>query len=377
LENLSVDNDENENNAMRLPPIGQALPIIEFFLENFNSVLPLFHAETFLRQVIECYSHPPQQRDSIIWAAINMVLALCSQQVLADNADLNHRPEIDNIAEYFDKAQSVISSVMLGDLRLINIQTLLGMVMMLQSAQDLTPSLILISAAMRLAHRMGLHDRAASAHLDPVERRQHARVFWLAYILERDISLRSQQPSIQLDDDIDLELPEGTLVDTNITDRAVGFVTTRDGSASLNYFLARVQLANIQGALYNCLYSTRAMRLSASERSVAKQSIVGAIEEWRATVPAEFGAEVVLSTTSNSRTNAAFFCVLHAASLRCMLLIDGSHAMDEKWVSSLREHGRGTHTLQLPPSWEALVSQARSFMMLCTKAWSKDAWFRW
>jgi hypothetical protein len=282
----------------------------------------------------------------------------------------------DDTTEYLNKAQSVISTVMLGELRLLDIQTLVGIVMVLQSALDLTPSLILISATMRLAHKMGLHNRAASAHLDPVERRQRARVFWLAYILDKDLSLRGQQPSVQLDDDIDLELPS-PLLDNKDDGATAGIVITADGNARMNYFLARVQLATIEGGVYDCLYSTRALNRSHEERSMARDSIVCALEEWRASIPSEFGAAAVASSTNNHRAHIGFFCLLHLTSLACLTLISRAHAWDEQWVSSLRERGRGTRALQLPPGWEALVHQARDFMALFGETWSRGIWFQW
>ncbi|KAK9323870.1 fungal-specific transcription factor domain-protein [Lipomyces orientalis] len=376
FEEESVDGHDNVINSMRLPPLEQALPMLGVFLNNLNSLLPLFHADTLLGLVFECYALPPQHRDPVTWAAINVVLALANQYVPAGDSDGGARPRTDLTAEYLNKAQSVISTVMLGELRLLNLQTLVGMVMVLQSAHDLTPSLLMISATMRLVHKMGLHNRAASAHLDPVEKRQRARVFWLAYILDKGLSLRAQQPSVQLDDDIDLEFPS-PLPDNEDDGGTAGIVITADGKARMNFFLARVQLANIEGGVYDCLYSTRALNRTPEERSMTRDSIVSALEEWRASIPPEFGAAVVASSTSNNPTHIAFFCILHSSSLACLTLINHAHAWDNQWVGGLRDHGRGAPSLLLPPGWEDLVHQARDFMILFGEAWSKGVWFRW
>lgn len=361
---------------MTLPPLQESLAMVGIFLNTFNSVLPLFHADTLLRLVGECYALPPHQRDPVVWAAINVVLALASQQMPADDSDgsgtMRHRT--DRTTEYLNKAQSIISRLMLGEIRLLNIQTLVGMVMVLQTAKDVTPSLILISATMRLAHKLGLHSRAASTHLDPVERRQHARVFWLAYILDKTLSLRAHQPSVQLDDDIDLELP--CPLSTN-NDEDGGIVVAADGRARMDFFLARVQLANIEGGVYDCLYSTRAVNRSPEERSIARESIVSALEEWRASIPPEFGAGVVASTTRNNPANRGFFFVLHSISIQCITLVNQAHAWDQQWVAGLRDHGRGFRALQLPPGWYDLVRQAREFMILFGESWSSDVWYRW
>lgn len=350
--------------------------MIEKFLNNLNSALPLFHASTFLRLVGECYSSTPRQRDPVAWAAINVVLALASQQV-PPTGDDGVGARVDHTTEYLNRAQSVISAVMLNETRLLNIQTMVGMAMVLQSAHDPTQALILIAATIRLAHKMGLHNRATTALLEPEERRQHANVFWLMYILDKDLSLRAEQPSIQRDDDIDLDLPYSLPADSDGDDNAPGVVVTADGKARMNYFLARVQLANIEGGVYECIYSTRVAKYSPEKRRVAADSVLCALEKWQAEIPSEFGAAVVASRTNKSPTSVGFLCVLHSISLRCMTLINRAHAWNDQWVKSVHAIVRGTGELQLPVRWASLVRQARDFMVLFEQAWSKEIWFCW
>ncbi|KAL4727990.1 hypothetical protein ACLX1H_004697 [Fusarium chlamydosporum] len=153
---------------------------------------------------------------------------------------------------------------------------------------------------------MGLHNRISTEHLDPVDRRQHVRVFWLAYILDKDLSLRAQQPSVQLDDDIDLDLPIQVPGDDHDEEEA-GMVTTVDGKAKINYLLTRIQLASIQGEVYDHLYSTRASKRTSEERKISRENIVKALDQWRASVPADFNGANVITTTGNNPSIAAFF----------------------------------------------------------------------
>ncbi|KAJ3546382.1 hypothetical protein NM208_g2025 [Fusarium decemcellulare] len=379
LEDGPASDEDDAIGSMALPPLQQALPMVHSFLNNFNSVLPLFHADTLLGLVGECYALSPPQRDPVVWAAINVVLALAtfSEQAPPIGNRSTIKPRTVQTTEYLNKAQSVLSTVMLGEVGLLNIQTLVGMVMVLQSSHDNTPALILISATMRLAHKMGLHNRSASSHLDPVEREQRANVFWLAYILDKDLSLRAHQPSVQLDDDIDLNLPSSSQTHPERQSSTAGVITAGSGNSNMSYFLARVQLANIEGSLYDCLYSTRALNRSPEERSKARDSIVNALEEWQVSIPHEFGAAVVASSTSNNPAHINFFCLLYSTSFQCMTLINRAHAWDQQWISDLRDHGKGTQALQLPSGWESLVHQARDLMVLLGEVWSKDVWFRW
>ncbi|VUC37069.1 unnamed protein product [Clonostachys rosea] len=371
--------DYESTTPMGLPPLEQAMSLLGIFLTNFNSILPLFNDDALLRLFGECYATLPQQRDPVEWAAINVVLALASQHMPETTSHPcgSSSPRSHHINRYLNQAQSVVSTVMLGKIRLLNIQVLVGMIMVLQTAHDVTPALILMSATIRLAHKISLHNRAGSAHLNPVDKIQHARVFWLAYILDKDLSLRAGQPSLQLDDDVDIDLPSALPLEGDNHGDNAGVIMTANGNAKMNYFLMRVHLANIEGGVYDYLYSTRSLKRTPEERSLAIESIADALEKWQASIPPEFNADVVTSNTNNNPAVAGFFCVLHAASLACITHINRAHAWDKQWLKSLRDHGRGTEMLQLPPKWEPLVVQARAYALLFSETWSKDAWFKW
>ena len=48
------------------------------------------------------------------------------------------------------------------------------------------PSFFLVSAALRLSHSIGLHKRGSGFNLNPIELEQRKRVFWIAYILDKE-----------------------------------------------------------------------------------------------------------------------------------------------------------------------------------------------
>ncbi|KAM0413073.1 hypothetical protein ACHAPD_008149 [Fusarium lateritium] len=364
---------ENSANSMTLPSLEQTMHMTGIFLNTFNSMLPLFHPDSLLRLIGETYAVQPRQRDPVSWAAINVVLALARQQ-MPDQSEMGSEYGATN--DYIKKAQSVIWTVTIGETGLLNIQTLIGMTMLLQTANDTTPALVLISAAMRLVHKMGLHNRLSTEHLSHTDQKQHANVFWLAYIADKDLSLRTQQPSVQLDDDIDLDLPieQG---DVCGSDAGAGVVTTVDGNTRLNYFLARIQLANIQGNVYDHLYSTRASKRTPEERKISRGRIVRALGSWKESVPSDFNGDNVVITTSNNPSIAAFFCILHTRSLLCLSLITRSHAWDEQWVGNIRDCGRGTRVLQLPSEWTAMIGEARNYMILYDQLHQKYSWLKW
>lgn len=357
-------NGNKPTKPMVLPPREHVLAVIQVYIKDFNAVLPLFDAKALLQLVHDCYNVGPLQRNPVAWAALNVVLALAQRYTVVDSHN------VPSPAECINRAESVLSRVMLGDIQLLNVQVLVGMVMLLQASPDLQPSLILIATVMRLAHAIGLHDRTYSAHLDTVQAKQRACVFWLAYILDKDLSLRSKQPSIQIDDDINLELPSPTAIEHQMGDWSVpndsdmqsGIITTTDGTAKMNYFVTRIQLAVIEGGVYDYLYSTRSQKRSLNERSHALRSVACALQQWKASIPPEFSASAGIMRVPSGMLH--FLGALHSTTLACTTIMNQAHAWDAEWLASLRRYGRQGIVPQLPQQWESVVDEARDLMVL-------------
>ncbi|OAL50018.1 hypothetical protein IQ07DRAFT_567597 [Pyrenochaeta sp. DS3sAY3a] len=372
------EDEDGRPRSMVLPPLDQVLPVIHIFLQDFNSVLPLFHADTLLRLVHECYSVGPLQRDPVVWAAIYVVLALARRHHIVASRD------VPSSTTCLSRAQSVLPRLVLDNTELLNVQVLVGIVMLLQASRDLKPALILIATTMRLAHSIGLHDRTYSAHLDPLLARQRAYVFWLAYILDKDLSLLAKQPSVQLDDDINLELPspmitqyieDSSKMDDTHTVAGVMTITTAKETVQMNYLTARIQLAAVEGGVYDYIHSTRSRKRSPEERSRALESVESALEQWKASIPSEFKA------SAGSREVAPgvlrFLGLLHSTSLGCTTLINQAHAWDVEWVASIRRYDRQGIEPLLPSQWDVLVGEARDLLVLFEALGETDCWVFW
>lgn len=363
-EGENVDCRHGSTKYMDLPSLRHILTVTHVFLEKFNSVLPLFHDQTLLRLIHDYYEAKHKDRNPIVWAAINVVMALTHRQGLLGGGKTDHS------VEYLSNAQSVLSKVVLHDIELLNIQVLVGMVMLIQNSQDVQPALILIGTTMRLAHKIGLHNRASSVELDPVLARQRAYVFWIAYILDKDICLRSKQPSVQVDDDIDLDLPQSKVKERWIDDEVkfgdssmgVGIIAADDKTVSMNYFVTRIQLAVIEGGVYDYLYSTSAQKRSPEERSHALQSVAHALEQWQTSIPSELKG--IEASRRVSPDMLQFLFELEGTSLLCTTCINQAHAWNDEWVTSLRRCSIEGTTPLMPLQWEELVDEARDLMVL-------------
>ncbi|KAK5097404.1 hypothetical protein LTR70_007605 [Exophiala xenobiotica] len=143
--------------------------------------------------------------------------------------------------------------------------------------------------------------------------------------------MRQQQPSIQRDDDIDhiLPLAEVDSFQSGSTGIHSGQSTTADGAVTMNYFLARIQLAVIEGGVYDYLYSTRSQKRTPDDRAKALDSVACALEQWKASVPPEFSAATASQTVPLHLL--PFISFLHSTSFMCAALINQAHAWNAKW----------------------------------------------
>ena len=378
VQSIRVDDSglgqDQDHCSMELPPLSDVLPAIEQYLETCNSVLPLFHARTLLRSVHNWYLYPTQ-RDCSTWAAINVVLALAHRG--NNTADVFSTKKT---AEYLNKAQSVLTEVTMSGASLLSVQVLAGLVLLYQGSLDLGPPTILVATALRLAHSLGLQSRTRSECLDAAAARQHNRVFWMIYILDRDISMRIRQPPLQQDSDIDLDLPPEEPDDDD-----AGFILSSDGQSKFNFFRARVQLARIQGGLYDCLYSVRAQKSSPETRADNMARIRRMLEDWAFRVPQCFSIRSLLKLCPSGMLR--YFAILYGTRLSCLSLVSLAHSWDARWMEKLRDYGAKAGTgdaampvplpAPLPEGWDVLVKESRDFLEFFMSIQEKDASLIW
>lgn len=210
------------------------------------------------------------------WACLNVVLALTYQFPQGAAQDMQENCDT---WSYFEAAFAVVGQLMTMHVTLWSVQALLGMALVMQGTPNQGPVSLLVSAAMKLAHRMGLHRKCQDPSISAAEVEERKWVFWIAYSLEKDLSLRMRQPSAQDDDDMDVELPYE--IDNSL------FYS--GGLTRINFFFNfRARLAMIQGQIYKRLYSVKATKQTLAERVTAATELEAMLRSWRKNVPIEF-----------------------------------------------------------------------------------------
>jgi len=208
---------------------------------------------------------------------------------------------------YLQNALALVGELSMLTNELMAVQALLGMAILLQGTPNAEPGSVLISMAVKLAQDMNLHRRGnhgvVSADLE-----QRKCVFWLLYIYDKDISIRTHNPPAQDDDDMDIDLPLET-IDLN-----------HSRLNEVNFYNNHIGLSIIQGQIYKCLLSTRAQRSSEIDRLRSAKDLISMLEGWNQSSP----CMLLVENLNSIHESPSFFILLHSVILKFTYF----HALD-------------------------------------------------
>ncbi|KAI1853677.1 hypothetical protein JX265_003989 [Neoarthrinium moseri] len=307
-----------------LPPKPEAMSLLKDYFENFNCMFPLFHQPTFMHLVEKQYSNEPYE-GSGWWASLNVALATAHR--LRVMSKLVPEEEDDKAWAYMKNAMGVFTELTMRNTDLLSVQALLGMAMFMQGTPNPQPSFLLVAAAIRLMHSIGLHKRGSGFNLNPIEIEQRKRVFWIAYTLDKDLCLRSGRPPAQDDDDMNVELPDADPADN------IGNIPLADGKGKMNLFRVMCELTTIESRVYKRLYSTKAAKLSEGELLQTIGELDKELEDWKDNIPIDFRPEHEIKA---SHTPLILHVVmLHFAYYNCLTTIHRMSVHRGYWTSRL------------------------------------------
>ncbi|ETN40371.1 uncharacterized protein HMPREF1541_04648 [Cyphellophora europaea CBS 101466] len=321
-----------------LPPKEEALSLFKDFFENFNCMFPLYHEPTFMHLVDKQYSRDPYE-GSGWWASINVALAIAYRIRVMSNVV----PQEDDQKAwlYLKNAMGVLTELTLRNTDLLSVQALLGMALFLGGTPNPQPSFFLISAAIRQSHSIGLHKRGSAFNLNPIEAEQRKRVFWIAYMLDKDTCLRSGRPPAQDDDDMNVELPSNDPPDN------IGNIPL-EGGGKVNLFRLMCEFAIISSKVYRRLYSVQASRQTDGELLNTIGEIDKELEAWKDSIPLDFRPEHEIKTSHTPLI--LHIVVLHFSYYNCLTTIHRMSVHHGYWTSRLSEYAiQGLNARPLNP----------------------------
>lgn len=334
-----------------LPPREECMSLIKDFFDNFNKMFPLYHEPTFWWLAEKQYSNDPYN-GSGWWASLNLAIAMAYRIRVIKTLGLSEDAD-DNAWLYFKNALSVHSELTIRNTDLFSVQALLGMALFMQGTPNPQPSFNLAGSAIRLAHSIGLHKKASGFGLNKTEIEQRKRVFWIAYLIDKDISLRSGRPPMQDDNDWNVDLP------SEEPDDGVGVVPTVDGG-KVNLFRKIAEFSVISGKVYARLYSVKASKQSDGELLNTIGELDSELEEWKDSIPLQFRPEHEPNTGDQSLTLQ--LVTLHFAYYNCLATIHRRSIHHGYWTDRLSDYAfQGLNIQSLNP-------RVYSSALLCVQA---------
>ena len=309
-----------------LPPKEETVSLIRDFFDSFNITFPLFHEPTFWWLVDKQYSSEPYQ-GSGWWASLNIALAISYRVRVVKNLSLG-----DDDAKawaFFRNCLAVHTELTLRNTDLLSVQALVAMAMFMQGTPNPQPGFSLIGSAIRLMHSIGLHKRSSGFGLSAMESEQRKRVFWIGYLLDKEMSLRSGRPPMQDDNDWNVELPAEEPED------GIGVISTDKGE-KVNLFRKLCEFALISGKVYRRLYSVQAQRQSDGDLLNTIGELDDELEQWKNSIPIDFRPE----HEPNSRDQALMLQVvtMHFGYYNCLTTIHRMSVHHGYWTDRLSDY---------------------------------------
>ncbi|KAF6836127.1 fungal specific transcription factor domain-containing protein [Colletotrichum plurivorum] len=334
-----------------LPPKTEALSLLKDYFENFNCMFPLFHQPTFMHLVERQYSDDPYEGTGW-WASLNCALAFAHRLRVMSN--LVPQEEDEKAWGYIKNALGTFAELTMRNTDLLSVQALLGMALFMQGTPNPQPTFVLVATAIRLAHSIGLHKKGTGFNLNPIEIEQRKRVFWIAYMLDKDLCLRAGRPPAQDDDDMNVELPDADPEDN------IGNIPLADGKGKMNLFRLMCEFSIIESRVYSRLYSTKATKQSTGELLNTIGELDQELEEWKDHIPIDFRPEHEIKA---SHTPLILHVVmLHLTYYNCLTTIHRMSVHHGYWTSRLSNYAiQGLNAKPLNP-------RVFSSAALCTAA---------
>ena len=270
---------------MPLPHRDEAFSLVDEYFRDFNQAFPLYHRATFMKLFDQHDSHGIRRESSGWWASLNIVLAIAHRI----RSMITRKPQEQDPKAwgYLKNAVELLPELTLRNKDLLSVQALLGMALFLQGTPSPYPAFSLAATAIRQLHCLELHRDSRDSSEEAEQRR---RVFWIAYLLDKDISLRTGKPFVQSDNDMDVHLPSLHPADN------AGYLFHENGTNAINIFRLRVELSIIQSTVYQDLYSIQGMKSSDDEKNRRISMLDTELQLWMAGIPYTIWPENMVAT---------------------------------------------------------------------------------
>ncbi|OQE87631.1 hypothetical protein PENNAL_c0019G09709 [Penicillium nalgiovense] len=308
-----------------LPPKEEIVSLVNGYLQQFNSLVPIFQPSSLLSLCDDDNLHGIFNSPGR-WASLNVALAMGYMLRIENNSPV----QIDRQKGwlFMKNALGVLNDLCFGFPDLWAVQALLGMIRLERSENE--------------------------SGLCPEEVEQRRRIFWIAYCLDKEISLRAGIPIAQRDDDMDVLLPTEIPLDN------MGIMPRTDRQGTFNVFRSTCELALIKSQVHKHLYSVAAGDRPLVEVAGSVAMLDEKLQQWKNSIPTEFRPEPRRLSTFPQSPIAAILLYLHLSYFNCLIAI---HRITAAYGSRLGIDLVERSSVYTLPNRVVFMSES-----LCTKA---------
>ncbi|KAJ5867794.1 hypothetical protein N7534_002347 [Penicillium rubens] len=303
-----------------LPPKDEIISLVNDYLQQFNSLIPIFQPSSLLSlceddNLQSIFDSPGR------WASLNVALAMGYMLRIENNSSVHSDRQKGWL--FMKNALGVLNGLCFGLPDLWAVQALLGMVVFLMGTLSSQPCGYLISSVVRICHQIRLERSENESGLCPEEVEQRRRIFWIAYCLDKEISLRAGIPIAQRDDDMDVLLPTEIPLDN------IGIMPTTDRQETFNVLRSTCELALIKSQVHKHLYSVAARDRPLVEVAGSVAMLDEKLQQWKESIPTEFRPEPRRVSTFPQSPVAVVLLYLHLSYFNCLIAIHRITAAQE------------------------------------------------
>jgi hypothetical protein len=302
-----------------LPPPDEGSSLLNEYLHDFNSRIPLFHPEAIYNYVRDCYSGVAD-RTPLCWVLAYIALGIAhrlravSLFAVADDTI--------NAEFYLNKCLAVLPDLLLQEPTLPLVQALLGVSALLQTSDRSRKAPLFVSTAMRMAQDLAYNEADQGRDKGRSRENQEVYVFWIAFFMDTAMNLRAIRPNTQKLVDISAPLPNPSSADSWASISSNNY--SADGE--VNVFSLHASLALIQAEALEELFSVKARQRSPTLTATAFESIVLKLDIWRRTNPlADANAPAMLK--SMYRSDVVHSITLEASYFETLYQLHAANAL--------------------------------------------------
>lgn len=255
------------------------MTLVTEFLNTFNQTIPLVDDTTLLRLVERQFSWNPDESPSS-WILINVAIAFSYKERVQTSTEASS--DWRNSLGHIKNAMNVVVDLLLRNADLPAVQGLLGLALYFQGTPNAQALFMFAASGLRLSHSIGLHRNTTSGFTQS-EVEERRRTFWVAFILDADISIRVGRPPVQDMEDYNTPLPAESPHDGK------GMVSI-DG-VSFNCFRLLAQFALVQRRNYRYLQTVTVARRPRETALKSAKAYEEALLEWKNSIPDIFGPQ--------------------------------------------------------------------------------------